>query len=158
MDNQQNQNMPPPPGTPGQQPLQQQGGMQENPSTGDSVSNEELIEAIIDEKWNELEKDINTIIKWKDEAEKRLVTMEEKITSLKSDFDKLHENILGKVGEYDNHIKDVSAEIHSMEKVFAKILPVFTEKVNQLSQVSDEFIRAVGKEPSDTATKSQSDE
>ena len=157
MDNQKNQNIPPPPGAAPQQPPQQ-GSVQGTSSTDDSVSNEELIEAIIDEKWNELEKDINTILKWKDSAEKRLVTMEEKITSLKNDFDKLHENILGKVGEYDNHIKDVSAEISSMEKVFAKILPVFTEKVNQLSQVSDEFARAVGKEPSNTAKESRSDE
>ena len=134
MTNNPNQQMPPPPNGPGAMPPQGAPPMQ-----NEGVSNEELIEAIIDEKWNDLEKDISTIIEWKNNAEKRLVSMEEKIKALKSDFDKLHESVLGKVGEYDKHITDVGAEISAMEKVFAKILPLFTEKVNQLAQISDDL-------------------
>ncbi|MGM5481033.1 MAG: hypothetical protein ACQESE_01340 [Nanobdellota archaeon] len=146
--------MPPPPG--GQQdqvPPQGMQGMQD-----DSISNEELIEAIIDEKWNELEKDINKIIEWKNNAENRLVTIEEKVKSLKDDFDKLHENILGKVGTYDKHIQDVSAEIQAMEKVFAKVLPVFTEKVDELSRISDDFKSAVGGTKNRSSSASQQKE
>lgn len=152
--NQNAQNMPPPPpqrGTKGSAPQPPQGAA---PNQEDSsVSNEELIEAIIDEKWNELEKDIKTIINWKNNAEKRLATMEEKIKGLKDDFDKLQQSVTGKVGEYDKHIENVSSEIQAMEKVFAKVLPVFTKKVDQLSQISDDLKHAVKPgESDDTAS------
>ncbi|MEA3399391.1 MAG: hypothetical protein U9R00_02675 [Patescibacteria group bacterium] len=105
----------------------------------DSVTNEELIEAIIDEKWNELVKDINKIIDWKTNAEGRLSSMEQEIKDLKAEFDKLHQAVVGKIGDYDKNILSVGAEIKAMEKVFAKILPVFTENVSELSRITDDL-------------------
>lgn len=105
----------------------------------DSVSNEELIEAIIDEKWNELVKDINTILEWKNGADRQLSEMKQQITDVKAEFDKLHQAVVGKVGEYDKHILDVGAEIQAMEKVFAKVLPVFTKNVSELSQITQDL-------------------
>jgi hypothetical protein len=109
------------------------------PQMNNSVSSEELIEAIIDEKWNELLKDINAIAEWKGLAERRLIEMEQNISTIKNDFDKLHQAVVGKVGEYDKHILDVGAEIQAMEKVFAKVLPVFTENVSSLNQITQEL-------------------
>ncbi len=104
-----------------------------------SVSNEELIEAIIDEKWNELVKDINKIIDWKTAAEGRLSAMEQEIKDLKGQFTNLHQAVVGKIGEYDKNILNVGAEIKAMEKVFAKVLPVFTENVSELSRITDDL-------------------
>ena len=105
----------------------------------DTTTNEELIEAIIDEKWNELVKDINKIIDWKLAAEGRLSAMEQEIKDLKGEFDKLHQGVVGKIGEYDKNILDVGSEIKAMEKVFAKILPVFTENVSELSRITGDL-------------------
>ncbi|MCF7798931.1 hypothetical protein K9M74_03435 [Candidatus Woesearchaeota archaeon] len=118
--------IPPPP----QQPLA--GSPQQFQTT-----NEELIEAIIDEKWNDLVKDINKIIEWKNTADTRLASMDQQIKDLRNEFDKLHQAVIGKVGEYDQHILDVGAELKAMEKVFAKVLPVFTENVSELSRITD---------------------
>ncbi|MBU1975733.1 MAG: hypothetical protein KKG59_04995 [Nanoarchaeota archaeon] len=104
------------------------------------VSNtEEIVEAIIDEKWNELLKDINKIIDWKNEAESKIIAMEQKFDMLKDQFDKLHQAVIGKVGEYDKHILDVGSEVKAMEKVFSKVLPAFTENVHILQKVTDKF-------------------
>ena len=111
----------------------------QHPQQGGTVSHEELIEAIIDEKWNELLKDVNAILEWKNSAERRLIEMEKTISTIQNDFDKLHHAIVGKVGEYDKHILDVGAEIQAMEKVFAKVLPVFTENVSQLNQITQDL-------------------
>lgn len=108
------------------------------------ATNEELIEAIIDEKWNDLLKDINKIVDWKSVAEKRLSSMEQEIKDLKAEFDKLHQAVVGKVGEYDKHILDVGAEIQAMEKVFAKVLPLFTEKVSDLARITDDLKATTG--------------
>lgn len=126
------QSMPPPP----------QNGMSVphnvSPPTQET-SNEELIEAIIDEKWNELVKDISKIIEWKNNAQNQLAQFEQKFQDLQAQFDRLHNAVVGKIGEYDKHILDVGAEIQSMEKVFSKILPVFTQNVSELTRITDDL-------------------
>ncbi|HLC65692.1 MAG TPA: hypothetical protein VJI46_06235 [Candidatus Nanoarchaeia archaeon] len=96
---------------------------------------EEIAEAIIDEKWNSLVKDINKIVEWKDKVEARLTAIEQDIKDMKERFEALHTGILGKIGEYDTSIKDVGVEIKAMEKVFQKILPTFTENVNKMERL-----------------------
>ena len=97
---------------------------------------EEVAEAIIDEKWDELVKNINKIIEWKNRSEARLERMEQQIKDLKEEYDKLHQAVIGKIGEYDQNIINVGTEIKVMEKVFQKILPTFTENVNELNRLT----------------------
>ncbi len=130
--------LPPNPPSPGlappppmQQPLQSQQQFQ--------TTNEELIEAIIDEKWNDLVKDITKIIEWKNVADSKLTSMQQQLQDMRDEFDKLHQAVIGKVGEYDQHILDVGAELKAMEKVFAKVLPIFTENVSELSRITDDL-------------------
>lgn len=129
-------------GPPMQGPPQGQGFMPQMPpqdmgGIGGSVSTEELIEALIDEKWNDLLKNMEKVVDWKDKAESRLVKMEQSIEDIKKNFEMLHKAVVGKIGEYDKHIMDVGAEIEAMEKVFQKVLPTFVENVNELSRITD---------------------
>jgi hypothetical protein len=113
-------------------------------------STEEIIEAIIDEKWNELVKDINKIIDWKQKADNKLAVMEQKLNDMRDQFDKLHSALLGKIGEYDKHMLDVGAELQAMEKVFSKVLPSFMDNVNELSRITDKM-----KDPSNSSQPAQ---
>jgi DNA-binding transcriptional MerR regulator len=126
---------PPPPGMGmEQEPMQDYSG-----GSSGGVSNEEieeLVESIIEEKWDELSKDISKIVEWKNEVESKISKLEQRFDSLKSDFDKLHQAIIGKIGDYDKNILEVGAEIKAMEKVFSKVLPVFTENVNELNRIT----------------------
>lgn len=117
-------------------------GQQEQRQTGGGT--EELVEAIIDEKWNELLKNLNKIVEWKEKADQRLTVMEQQVTGLRENFDKLHQAIIGKVSEYDQNILNVGTEIKAMEKVFQKILPTFTENVNALGRYTSQI---QGKQP-----------
>ncbi len=103
------------------------------------IGTEELVESIIDEKWEELMKDINKVIDWKNRTEARVAKVEQKIDDLKDRFDQLHKAIIGKVGEYDKHILDVGTEIKALEKVFQKVLPQFADNVKELSIISERF-------------------
>lgn len=118
------------------------GGM---PPATAGPTNEELIEAIIDEKWNELVKDITKIIEWKNSTETRVSAMEQQMKDLEKSFDNLHHSVVGKIGEYDKNILDVGAEIKAMEKVFSKVLPVFTQNVSELTRVTDDIKGALKK-------------
>lgn len=106
-------------------------------NSGGSFGQEELIEAIIDEKWNDLLEDVNKIIAWKERTTQRIDQLDQQMKDLKEQFDKLHQAVIGKVGEYDQHILQVGAEVKAMEKVFSKVLPVFTENVGELSRIAD---------------------
>lgn len=118
-------------------PLQQQ-----QPS---GPSHEELIEAIIEEKWSELVKDLSGVLEWKNTTENTIIRLEQQFKDLQNSFNTLHSGILGKIGEYDKHILDVAAEIKAMENVFEKVLPVFVENVSKLDRITVDINSAFGR-------------
>ena len=97
---------------------------------------EQIAEAIIDEKWNDLIKDINKVVELNKKTESRLAKIEGEVKNIKDNFDSLHKGVLGKITEYDKNLVNVGTEIKAMEKVFQKILPTFTENVNKLSRLT----------------------
>lgn len=100
---------------------------------------EETTEAIINEKWKEMTTTIHKFSEWKDNVEHRMGQLETNFNTLKENFDKLHQALIGKIGEYDQNILNVGTEIKAMEKVFQKILPTFTENVNELSRLTQKM-------------------
>lgn len=132
-----------------QQPPSEDDDEYEDDDDGDESSEiEELIEEIIEEKWKELVKDIKKIIEWKDKVDERMSKLEQGFEDLKGNFDNLHNSLMGKIGEYDKNIVQVGTEIKAMEKVFEKVLPKFTENVNELSRVTKN-IKSKGLENND---------
>ncbi|MFW6008738.1 MAG: hypothetical protein ACOCP8_05660 [archaeon] len=114
------------------------------PSNNNNNSNnnedmEELIEAVIDEKWSEIEKNINKVLEWKDGVDERIGSMKSDIDNLKKNFEDLHKAILGKIGDYDKNINDVGSQLKAMEKVFSNVLPTFSDNVNELSRIADKL-------------------
>ncbi len=135
-----------PAGFPSEMPMPpSSGGFQPVSSSFFPASNEERIEevaeTIIDEKWKELMANVSRIADWKDNTETRLTRMEQQMSDIKQSFDRLHEGILGKVGEYDKGLTNVATEIKALEKVFQKILPGFVENVNELSRITKRMKR-----------------
>jgi ribosomal protein L17 len=105
------------------------------------TSNEELIEAVVEEKWNDLIKDLNKIIEWKNATSNKIAMMEQKMEDMRREFDKLHGAVIAKVDDYDKNILNVGAEVRAMEKVFSKVLPAFAENVAELARVAKEIRR-----------------
>jgi len=139
------QPMGPPPGgqMPPMDPYQDEGAPQsyEQPDNNSGVGEriEEIAEAIIDEKWNEIVKSINKIADWKDQTESRLTKIEQQMVDMKTSFDQLHKGVLGKIGEYDKNLTNISSEIHAMDMVFQKVLPVMTENVKEMGRITDDM-------------------
>ncbi len=134
----QDQGMPMQPG-PMDYPQQQGFGPTAGPTYGPSFETqriEELAEAIIDEKWNEIVRSINKIIDWKERVEARVTKMEQQLDDMNKNFDLLHKGVLGKISEYDRNLTNVGAEIKAMDKVFQKVLPSLTENVAELSRIT----------------------
>ncbi|MDP3765976.1 MAG: hypothetical protein Q8R04_05675 [Nanoarchaeota archaeon] len=97
---------------------------------------QEVAEAIIDEKWEEMAKDIRKVIEWKDKSEERITRLEQQIIDIRLTIDSLTKSIASKISAYDQNIVDVGTEVKAMEKVFQKVLPSLTESVNKLDRMT----------------------
>ncbi len=100
---------------------------------------EEIAEAIIEEKWNELVKDIQKIVEWKNSMEASMKALEQRQNDLKQTYDGLQRALMSKLTDYDQNITSVNSELKALEKVFQKLLPTFTENVNELSRTVKEL-------------------
>lgn len=128
------------PAGPAAMPQQSEMGQMPYPQVGPSGYEaqriEELAEAIIDEKWNEIVRSINKIIDWKERVEARVTKMEQQLEDMQKNFDTLHKGVLGKISDYDQNLQNVGAEIKAMDKVFQKVLPSLTESVSELGRIT----------------------
>lgn len=100
---------------------------------------EELIEAVIEEKWQSIEKDIDRLLDWKSSVDERMNVLQHQVKDIKKNFDELHSAIIGKVGDYDKNILEVGSQLKAMEQVFSKVLPTFTDNVAELSRITDKI-------------------
>ena len=127
-----------------EQPYQQQQSFQtfqapreiQPPTSIDEERIQEVAEAIIDEKWEELVKDIRKVIEWKEKSEDRLAKLEQQVIDMRLTIDSLTKSIMSKISSYDQNIVDVGTEVKAMEKVFQKVLPTLTESVNKLDRMT----------------------
>ena len=106
------------------------------PTSIDEERIQEVAEAIIDEKWEELAKDIRKVIEWKEKSEDRLAKLEQQVIDMRLSIDSLTKSIMIKISSYDQNIVDVGTEVKAMEKVFQKVLPTLTESVNKLDRMT----------------------
>jgi len=97
---------------------------------------EAIVEQIIEEKWQELQKDLTKISDWKDMVSSRVDKLEQSMTDMRTDLDGLHKAIVSRIGEYDKTLMDVGTEIKAMEKVFQKVLPELTGNIQELSRIT----------------------
>ena len=125
-----------------QQPFQQQYQFQPTPheikapASIDEERIQEVAEAIIDEKWEAIAKDIKRMIDWKESSENRLAKLEQQMIDLRLSIDSLTKSMISKISAYDQNIVDVGTEVKAMEKVFQKVLPTLTESVNKLDRMA----------------------
>ena len=129
-----------------QQPIQQFEQPPQQQQQIDREQVEEIVEAIIDEKWKEFERDIKMVIDWKDKTESKIDQMSQQISDLAGSLNTLQKSIIGKVSEYDKNLSNVGVEIKAMEKVFQNVLPSLTENVNKLERMSKGYKPAGKKE------------
>lgn len=100
---------------------------------------EEIAEAIIDEKWNELMKNFKKIVDWKERVETKMEGIQKQLDDLKSSMDGLNNSLIQRMGEYDRNMAAVGTDVKAMEKVFQKMLPTFTENISELNRIAKDM-------------------
>ena len=97
---------------------------------------EEIAESIVQEKWEEFQKEIEKGTAWKEKTDQRVSVLEGQLGDMRKDLDNLHKAIVGKISDYDKSLLSVGTEIRAMEKVFQQVLPTLTDNVAELSRIT----------------------
>ena len=113
-------------------------------SSQDDMSNiygrmEEIVENMIDEKWDDLITEVKKIVEWKNKVEEKQSKLQFDVDKLKDDFKMLHEAVVGKLEDYDTRMRDVGTELKAVGKVFKDVIPTFVDNVKELSAVKEEL-------------------
>ena len=105
----------------------------------DIESVQEIVESIIDERWQEVVASVGDISIWKSRVEDDVVSIKQEILRLNDKLNKLHLSIIGKVDEYQKGITKVSSEMEALEKVFSKIMEPLTTNIKELQRITQKI-------------------
>ncbi|NIA03926.1 MAG: hypothetical protein GWP09_01070, partial [Nitrospiraceae bacterium] len=100
---------------------------------------EELTEAIIDERWTDLMKNIQKIVDWKNRSEERIAHLEKGFSDLEDDFKRLELAIVGRIKEYDQNLQETLGNVKALNMVFKQILPQFSLDIKNLHRIVSEL-------------------
>lgn len=102
----------------------------------DMESVQEIVESIIDERWQEVVASVGDITLWKSKMEDDIAAIKQEILRIEDRFTKLQASIIGKVDEYQKGITQVSTEMAALEKVFGKIMEPLTSNIKELQRIT----------------------
>jgi len=100
---------------------------------------EEIAEEIVNEKWQEIKSKIVDVVEWKSYAESRVKSIDERVKRIELSLDRLQAALLGRVQEYGQNIKDLGAEMQSVEGAFGKILGPLIDNIKELNAITEKL-------------------
>lgn len=108
----------------------------------DSDRMHEIVEAIINEKWNDLMGNMGDLAVWKERTRNDVISTKQELIRLTERFENLQNSVLGRVKEYDQGITGIHTEMRALEKVFEKILEPLTSNIKELTRLTEDLKKA----------------
>ena len=100
---------------------------------------EEIAEAIVNEKFSELNNTFGELNLWREKTSTEIEAIKQEILRIRNQFENMQNTMIGKVESYKNTISDMNIEVKTLSKVLEKILEPFTENVKELSRITEKL-------------------
>ena len=100
---------------------------------------QEVVEAIIDEKWDDLTSKVGDLNLWKESMNNDIEAVKQELLRTQERLHNLQNVIIGKVTDYSKNINDISIEMKALEQVFQRILQPLTSNIKELNKVTEEL-------------------
>ena len=100
---------------------------------------EEIAESIIQEKWEELVKNIGNLTLWREKINTDTLSIKQELIRTQQRFENLEKAILGRITRYDENIRDIGSEMKALEKVFERIITPLTTNIKELTKITNEL-------------------
>jgi len=79
------------------------------------------------------------VAEWKERTEDRIKNVELKLGVLTEQVKSIEESVLDRMKQYDTHVVQFSSDFKAMEMVFKDVIPKFTQGIQELSRLVDDF-------------------
>ena len=103
----------------------------------DMATINEIAEQIVEEKTNQLKKQILSLIKFKEEKTTEIDNLNQRLSRIENSFNDLQMAIIGKIGEYGQDIKNIAREMHMTQDSFSKIINPLTDRARGYSDTEE---------------------
>jgi len=100
---------------------------------------QQISEQIIEERWTDIVNNIRKVAEWKERTEDRIKNVELKLGVLTEQVKSVEESVLDRMKQYDTHVVQFSSDFKAMEMVFKDVIPKFTQGIQELSRLVDDF-------------------
>lgn len=127
----------PPPSNP--EPIPQQGNDQQNNNSNVNDSVEEMVETIVAENLERVEREFENAYSEIDEIKAQLEDFEERIHDLEVRDDEDQTQFIQKMDELEEDIDSYQARMGGLEKAFQQILPSLVDNVRDLTSLVQEI-------------------
>ena len=111
----------------------------------DSERMQEIVEAIVKEKWDELTSSVGNLATWKEKMTNDVISVKQEVIRINERFENLQNAILGRVREYDEGMRGVHTEMKALEKVFEKIVEPLSTNIKELGRLVQDMKKATKK-------------
>lgn len=100
---------------------------------------QEVVETIVEEKWEDLLSKVGDLNLWKESVNNDLEAIKQELLRTQDRFNNLQAALIGKVTDYSRNISDMNAEMKALEQVLKNILEPLTTNVKELSKITAQF-------------------
>jgi len=104
---------------------------------------EEIVESIVDEKWEKFSKQLNKMNEDVNKANEKLKKFEEKIKNLKNQ--QTGSEFSSHLNDLSNRVEDLEARVGGLERAFRQFLPSLTDNIEDLSKIVNKIKSEVKK-------------
>lgn len=123
----------------GQSPQPPQGQPQQQMDSGNVNNVEELIETIVAENFERVEREFENAYAEIDEMKEKIEGLEERVHDLEVRDDEDQTQVIQKMDDIEQDIEDYQSRIGGLEKAFQQVLPSLVDNVRDLTQLVQEI-------------------
>mgnify|MGYP001577448311 CR=1 FL=1 len=110
------------------------------PSNRENIERmQELAESIVQEKWEDLVRNIGDINIFKEKVRTDIISIKQEIIRTHERFDNLEKALLSRVTEYNKNIGVIGSEMKALEKVMEKIIEPMTDNIKELQKIANDL-------------------
>lgn len=100
---------------------------------------QELIESIIEDRWQQVVVSVGDISLWKSQVDDDLSAIKQEILRVEDRMTRLQASLIGRVDEYGKSISKVGSEVEALERVFQKIMDPLTSNIKELNRITQDL-------------------
>lgn len=103
------------------------------------ITIEELIEGIVNERWQEFEERLNDFEKKDLQLQSEIEDVRKKFKEIDAVISERDKGLTGKLDDFGGSMENIEGRIGSIEKVFKEVLPDLTENIKAMSEVVEKI-------------------